>query len=31
VHAIESGGAAPIPLDELIEVSRVAIDIARDH
>tara|TARA_R110002110_G_scaffold9271_1_gene45837 strand:- start:1198 stop:3324 length:2127 start_codon:yes stop_codon:yes gene_type:complete len=25
LHAVEAGGAAPIPLDEIIEVSRVAI------
>lgn len=30
IRAIESGGPAPIPLDELLEVSRVTIDIARD-
>lgn len=29
VSAIESGGPAPIPLDELLEVSRVTIDIAK--
>jgi predicted dehydrogenase/threonine dehydrogenase-like Zn-dependent dehydrogenase len=31
VQAIESAGAAPIPLDELIEVSRITIDIAQDR
>jgi predicted dehydrogenase/threonine dehydrogenase-like Zn-dependent dehydrogenase len=28
VNAVREGGAAPIPLDELMEVSRLAIDIA---
>jgi predicted dehydrogenase/threonine dehydrogenase-like Zn-dependent dehydrogenase len=28
VRAVASGGASPIPLDELIEVSRVTIDLA---
>ena len=31
VTAIESGGPAPISFDELLEVSRVSIDIARDR
>jgi len=30
LHAVEAGGAAPIPLDEIIEVSRVAIQAAED-
>jgi predicted dehydrogenase/threonine dehydrogenase-like Zn-dependent dehydrogenase len=29
VRAVETGGAAPIPLDELLEVSRVSVRIAR--
>jgi hypothetical protein len=29
VHAIEGGGPAPIPFDEVIEVSRVSIELAR--
>jgi predicted dehydrogenase len=28
IRAVESGGPAPIPLEELLEVSRVTIDIA---
>jgi predicted dehydrogenase/threonine dehydrogenase-like Zn-dependent dehydrogenase len=28
VHAVESGGAAPIPLDELLEVGRVTVQVA---
>jgi len=28
VRAVESGGASPIPLDELIEVARVSIEAA---
>ena len=31
VRAVEGTGDAPIPLDELIEVSRITIDIARGH
>lgn len=30
LHSVEAGGAAPIPLDEIIEVSRVAIQTAAD-
>jgi predicted dehydrogenase/threonine dehydrogenase-like Zn-dependent dehydrogenase len=30
VNAVESGGAAPIPFDELIEVSRATIEIAHE-
>lgn len=29
VQAIETGGASPIPLEELIEVSRISIELAR--
>jgi hypothetical protein len=28
VHAVESGGASPIPLDELFEVARISIEAA---
>jgi hypothetical protein len=28
VRAVESGGPAPIPLDELLEVARVTIEAA---
>jgi hypothetical protein len=28
VRAVESGGALPIPLDELLEVARVTIEVA---
>ena len=28
VRAVESGGEAPIPLDELLEVGRVTIEVA---
>jgi hypothetical protein len=28
VQAVETGGAAPIPLDELLEVARVTIEAA---
>lgn len=31
VQAVERGGDAPIPLDELLEVSRVTIEIAGNH
>ena len=31
VRAIASGGPSPIPLDELLEVSRISIDIAEDR
>ncbi|WP_280154572.1 bi-domain-containing oxidoreductase [Piscinibacter sp. XHJ-5] len=31
VRAIETGGPAPIALDEVLEVSRVAIELAKDH
>jgi hypothetical protein len=27
VRSVESGGAAPIPLDELLVVARVTIDV----
>jgi hypothetical protein len=30
VQALESGAASPIPLEELLEVSRVAIAISRE-
>ena len=28
IHAVENGGAWPIPLDELLEVTRVTLDLA---
>ena len=28
VQSVESGGAAPIPLEELLEVARVTIEVA---
>jgi predicted dehydrogenase len=31
VRAVHAGGPAPIPLPELLEVSRVAIELSRDH
>lgn len=31
VRAVEGTGDAPVPLDELIEVSRITIDIAQGH
>lgn len=30
MRAVEQGGPAPIPLDEILEVSRVAIEVARE-
>jgi hypothetical protein len=28
VRAVEDGGASPIPYDQIVEVSRVTIDVA---
>ena len=30
VDAVKSGGPAPIPLEEIIEIARVSIEIAKD-
>ena len=30
VNAVKTGGPAPIPLEEIIEIARVSIEIAKD-